>query len=92
MPSALVSATASRPSRRPAATVAPNTPHTEVGWKPRWRNSTGAAMPTRIAASEPAITAAVKSRPVAPAACAAANAAGTIVTLTCMPEAVWVSS
>ena len=43
------------PPRRAAAAVAPKIPQIAVGWKPRLWNAPGAAMPTRVTISLPAI-------------------------------------
>ena len=68
MPSAHVVRAASSDSSRAAATVAPNTPHTPVAWKPRRWNSPSAAAPRRATVSQPATYAVTSSRPLAPVA------------------------
>ena len=57
-PSARVVVSASMPRSRQAATVAPKTPQTPVGWKPRRWNPSGAAMPMRVTVSVAATIAA----------------------------------
>ena len=91
-PSARVVVSASMPRRRQAATVAPKTPQTPVGWKPRRWKPSGAAMPMRVTVSVAATIAARVCAPVAPTASAAAIAAGTTTVATWAIDASCVSS
>ena len=50
------------------------------------------AIPSRTATSNPTAIAATSSPPLAPAACPAANAAGTTLALGCSTDGRWVSS
>jgi len=77
MPSAFVVASASSPRNRDAASVAPNTPHTDDGWKPVFMYCEETAEPIRATASLPATTAVRTSRPERPSVSATASAAGT---------------
>ena len=92
MPSALVSASGVEPLSRPAASVPPKMPQTDVGWKPRLWNALGAAMPMRVTVSLPMTIAVRSSRPLRPATSAAASAAGETTAETCATEPGWVSS
>ena len=91
-PSALVVVSASRPARRAAAAVAPKTPQTDVGWKPRAWKAPEAAMPIRDTTSVPAVTAVRTSSPDRPSDSATASAAGTTTTVMWHTESECVSS
>ena len=91
-PRALVVVSASRPARRAAAAVAPKTPQTDVGWKPRAWKAPDAAMPIRDTTSVPAVDGRedVLTRP--PSDSATASAAGTTTTVMWHTESECVSS
>src|SRR5262245_24160233 len=92
IPSAAESRSASWRRHLPAASAAPNTPHTAVACQPRAWKRPGAAMPRRIIPSDPATKAISASRPDSFSLSAMASTVGVSTAETWQTESAWVSS
>src|SRR5215467_6874448 len=92
IPSAAESRSASSRRHLPAASAAPNTPHTAVACQPRAWKRPGAAMPRRIMPSDPATKAVSASCPDSFSLPAMASTVGVSTAETWQTESAWVSS